>query len=62
MAHKVRYWRIELNRCRKLIGIAGPPDPDFAKLRRTNGFVSLVMRMLSYGIRKAAAPATRSTS
>jgi len=38
----------------KLIGIAGPPDPEFAKLRGTSGFVSLVMRMLSYGIRKAA--------
>lgn len=38
----------------KLIGIAGPPDPDFARLRRANGFVSLVMRLLSYGIRKAA--------
>jgi NADPH:quinone reductase-like Zn-dependent oxidoreductase len=38
----------------KLIGIAGPPDPDFAKLRGANGFVSLVMRLLSYGIRKAA--------
>jgi NADPH:quinone reductase-like Zn-dependent oxidoreductase len=38
----------------KLIGIAGPPDPDFAKLRGMNGLVSLVMRLLSYGIRKAA--------
>jgi NADPH:quinone reductase-like Zn-dependent oxidoreductase len=38
----------------KLIGIAGPPDPDFAKLRGANGLVSLVMRLLSYGIRKAA--------
>ncbi|WP_243286720.1 NADP-dependent oxidoreductase [Geothrix terrae] len=38
----------------KLIGIAGPPDPDFAKLRGMNGFLSLVMRLLSYGIRKAA--------
>ena len=38
----------------KLIGIAGPPDPDFARQRGTNGFVSLVMRLLSYGIRRAA--------
>lgn len=38
----------------KLIGIAGPPDPDFAKLRGMNGLVSLVMRLLSYGIRNAA--------
>lgn len=38
----------------KLIGIAGPPDPDFGRLRGMNGFVSLVMRLLSYGIRKAA--------
>lgn len=38
----------------KLIGIAGPPDPEFAKLRGTNGLVSLVMRLLSYGILKAA--------
>ncbi|PFH12413.1 NADPH:quinone reductase-like Zn-dependent oxidoreductase [Collimonas sp. PA-H2] len=38
----------------KLIGIAGPPDPDFAKLRGMNGFVRLVMGLLSYGIRKAA--------
>lgn len=38
----------------KLVGIAGPPDPDFGKLRGMNGFVRLVMRLLSYGIRKAA--------
>lgn len=38
----------------KLIGIAGPPDPDFAKLRGMNGLVSVVMRLLSYGIRNAA--------
>jgi NADPH:quinone reductase-like Zn-dependent oxidoreductase len=38
----------------KLIGIAGPPDADFAKQLGANGFVSLVMRLLSYGIRKAA--------
>ncbi|AMP01506.1 zinc-binding dehydrogenase family protein [Collimonas arenae] len=38
----------------KLIGIAGPPDPDFARLRGMNGFLRLVMGLLSYGIRKAA--------
>lgn len=38
----------------KLIGIVGPPDPDFARQRGANAFVSLVMRLLSYGIRKAA--------
>lgn len=38
----------------KLIGIAGPPDPEFAKLRGVNAFVGFVMRMLSHGIRKAA--------
>ena len=38
----------------KLIGIAGPPDPDFAKQSGANGFVGLVMRLLSYSIRKAA--------
>ncbi|HWW06303.1 NADP-dependent oxidoreductase [Collimonas sp.] len=38
----------------KLIGIAGPPDPDFGKLRGMNGLVRLVMRLLSYSIRKTA--------
>ncbi|AMP05054.1 NADP-dependent oxidoreductase [Collimonas pratensis] len=38
----------------KLIGIAGPPDPDFARQRGMNGFFRLVMGLLSYGIRKAA--------
>jgi len=38
----------------KLIGIAGPPDPDFARLRGMNGVVRLVMWLLSYGVRKAA--------
>ncbi|MES2127697.1 MAG: NADP-dependent oxidoreductase [Pseudomonadota bacterium] len=38
----------------KLIGIAGPPDPAFASERGVNGFVSLVMRLLSHGIRSAA--------
>ncbi len=38
----------------KVIGIAGPPDPDFAKERGVNALVGLVMRMLSYGIRSKA--------
>lgn len=38
----------------KVIGIVGPPDPQFAALRGVNGLVSLVMRLLSYGIRRAA--------
>lgn len=38
----------------KVIGIAGPPDPDFAKARGVNALVGLVMRMLSYGIRSKA--------
>lgn len=38
----------------KLIGIAGPPDPEFARLRGVDGFLSMVMRLLSYGIRKEA--------
>jgi NADPH:quinone reductase-like Zn-dependent oxidoreductase len=38
----------------KLIGIAGPPDPDFARQRGLNGFLRLVMGLLSYGVRKAA--------
>ncbi|WP_243318565.1 NADP-dependent oxidoreductase [Geothrix paludis] len=46
----------------KLIGIAGPPDPDFAKLRGMNGFLSLLMRLLSYGIRKAARRSSASYS
>lgn len=38
----------------KLIGVAGPPDPEFGKLRGVNSFVRLVMRLLSYSIRNAA--------
>ncbi|USX28981.1 NADP-dependent oxidoreductase [Oxalobacteraceae bacterium OTU3CINTB1] len=38
----------------KVVGIAGPPDPDFAKARGLNALVGLVMRMLSYGIRSKA--------
>ena len=46
----------------RLIGIAGPPDPDFAKLRGANVLVGLVMRLLSYGIRKAARRSNNSYS
>ena len=38
----------------KVIGIAGPPDPDFAKSIGSNGVVGLVMRFLSRRIRKEA--------
>jgi len=38
----------------KLIGIAGPPDPDFAKELRASWFLKTAMRFLSYRIRKAA--------
>ncbi len=39
----------------KLIGIAGPPDPAFARQRKANAVVRLVMWLLSYRIRAAAA-------
>ncbi|WP_233859874.1 NADP-dependent oxidoreductase [Paraburkholderia sp. HD33-4] len=38
----------------KLIGIAGPPDPDFAKQMGASLFLNTVMRFLSYRIRRAA--------
>ncbi|MDR3437739.1 MULTISPECIES: NADP-dependent oxidoreductase [Pseudomonadota] len=38
----------------KLIGIAGPPDPDFAKEMGASWFLKTVMRLLSARIRKAA--------
>lgn len=38
----------------KAIGIAGPPDPDFAKSIGANPLVGLVMRFLSRRIRKEA--------
>lgn len=38
----------------KLIGIAGPPDPDFAKEMGASWFLKTAMRFLSYRIRKAA--------
>jgi NADPH:quinone reductase-like Zn-dependent oxidoreductase len=38
----------------RLIGIAGPPDPDFAKEMGASWFLKTAMRFLSYRIRKAA--------
>ncbi|HYS63402.1 MAG TPA: NADP-dependent oxidoreductase [Paraburkholderia sp.] len=38
----------------KLVGIAGPPDPDFAKEMGASWLLKTAMRFLSYRIRKAA--------
>ncbi|HEY9345023.1 MAG TPA: NADP-dependent oxidoreductase [Inquilinus sp.] len=38
----------------KVIGIAGPPDPEFAKFIGSNRLMGLVMRLLSRKIRKQA--------
>lgn len=38
----------------KLISISGPPDPEFGEEIRAPGFVKLVMRLLSSGIRRKA--------
>ena len=38
----------------KLIGIAGPPDPEFAKEIGSSWFLKLVMHILSYRIRRKA--------
>ncbi|ASV98803.1 NADP-dependent oxidoreductase [Paraburkholderia aromaticivorans] len=38
----------------QLISISGPPDPDFAKELGLSRFLALVMRLLSYRIRKQA--------
>lgn len=38
----------------KLISISGPPDPEFGKDIRASGFVKLIMRVLSSGIRRKA--------
>ena len=38
----------------KLISISGPPDPDFAKESGSPWFMKLIMRLLSYRIRKKA--------
>ena len=55
-----------LKRGGKLISISGPPDPEFGKEIAAPGFVKLVMRLLSSGVRrKAQEPwrrATRSSS
>jgi len=39
----------------KLISISGPPDPDFGQDIAAPGFVRLVMRLLSAGVRRRAA-------
>jgi alcohol dehydrogenase len=38
----------------KLISISGPPDPQFGEQIRSPWFVRLVMRLLSFGIRRKA--------
>jgi alcohol dehydrogenase len=38
----------------QLISISGPPDPDFAKELGSSWFLGVVMRLLSYRIRKKA--------
>jgi NADPH:quinone reductase-like Zn-dependent oxidoreductase len=38
----------------KLISISGPPDPDFAKAIKAPWLVTLIMRLLSAGVRKKA--------
>ena len=43
-----------LKRGGKLISISGPPDPEFGKAIAAPGFVRLVMRMLSSGVRRKA--------
>ncbi|KLN56017.1 NADP-dependent oxidoreductase [Variovorax paradoxus] len=43
-----------LKRGGKLISISGPPDPEFGKQSSAPGFVKLVMRLLSSGIRRRA--------
>ncbi|ADU36660.1 NADP-dependent oxidoreductase [Variovorax paradoxus] len=43
-----------LQRGGKLISISGPPDPEFGKSIAAPGFVRLVMRLLSAGIRRRA--------
>lgn len=51
-----------LKRGGRMVGIAGPPDPDFARARGLNPLVGLVMRALSYGIRKKTRAAGASYS
>jgi alcohol dehydrogenase len=43
-----------LKRGGKLISISGPPDPGFGKQIAASGFVKLMMRLLSYGVRRIA--------
>jgi alcohol dehydrogenase len=43
-----------LKRGGKLISISGPPDPEFGKEIAAPGFVRLVMRLLSAGVRQKA--------
>jgi NADPH:quinone reductase-like Zn-dependent oxidoreductase len=43
-----------LRRGGKLISISGPPDPEFGRQIRAPGFVKLVIRMLSAGMRRKA--------
>ncbi len=43
-----------LKRGGKLISISGPPDPEFGKDIAAPGFVKLVMRLLSSGVRRKA--------
>src|SRR6476620_9256269 len=43
-----------LKRGGKLISISGPPDPEFGKDIGAHGFVMLVLRLLSSGIRRRA--------
>jgi alcohol dehydrogenase len=43
-----------LKRGGKLVSISGPPDPDFGKEIGAPGFVKLVIRLLSWGIRRKA--------
>ena len=38
----------------KLISISGPPDPEFGRDIAASGFVNLVMRLLSAGVRRRA--------
>ncbi len=43
-----------LKRGGKLVSISGPADPSFAKQIEAPGFVRLVIRMLSAGVRQRA--------
>ena len=38
----------------KLISISGPPDPEFGKNIAAPGYVKVVMRLLSSGVRRRA--------